>query len=344
LRRSGYHAKLRAMAGIVAAVILFAMLFTVGTSYFIFLNNSNHLYNQALVNRTNAMGDSLLENLILTTLVSSTHIKLYANNTGGVNVNITAVFVLDQGGAVLKCDGRGLPAVTCSNTTPALPIIVNLGKGTPTVDTGYTYVSGTDVIKVITERGSIFTQTYPITPVPLANLAVTTQGAGLLQINFASYKAYNNTGTAPGCNPANTGCQLAATGVLGYTMSSESKAGRYYVFAVDVTNVDPSRSTITLDSNCVLFQVLIPSGAGSNFKSFAWGIGSVSSSGVTQAFSSISFLPGQTQTLYFPIIPGTTGSSWPSSGNFMAVFIYLHGTSGSSPFGQNVPFVTTLYR
>ncbi len=344
MKRRGYHSKRRGVAGIVAAVILFAMLFTVGTSYFIFVNNANLLYNKALVSRTNQIGESLLENLILNpSLASNGHIQFYANNTGGVNVNITAIFVLDPSGNVLKCDGRGLPSVACGNSTPALPLVLNLGKGTSNMDTGYTYVTGTDTIKVITERGSTFTQTYPVTPVPFATLAVSTQGVGVLQINFNTYVYYY---TSANCNPTNVGCQLLnfPTGSPAYSMPSFVTGGsQFYVYAVTVQNVDPQKRTITLDSNCILNQYQVPLGGGSNAKNFAWRVGSVSSSGVTQVFTSIVIAYNQVVTLYFTIIPGTTTANWPSAGNYVADFMFLHGSLATNSYGQNVPFVTTLY-
>jgi len=49
----------KAVAGILAALILFVMLFTVGTGYFLFVNQGNLLYTKALSARSNSIQSTL---------------------------------------------------------------------------------------------------------------------------------------------------------------------------------------------------------------------------------------------------------------------------------------------
>lgn len=344
------------MAAIVGAVLLFTMLFTVGTSYFLFINSANTLYVKSLNQRTQGMQNSGYESLMVTTVLKNNDIQFYVNNTAALPINVTAAFVLDSSGNVLKCLGVGIPtSSSCYYSTTALSTVANPGKGSPTtgtIDTGYAYVSGTDTVKVLTARGNVFSATYPATPVPLAQLAVTTQGAGFLSLDFNSYLGYNTTGSGAGCNPTSTGCQLTPfpSTVQGYTLSSASKTGHFYAFSVTVTNVDPEKRTITLDSNSELIQYKAPAAGsgGGTASAWPWAIGIVSGSGLTQAWSTITITYGQMITLYFTQTPngggGFNANKFPSSGDYVGVFIYLHGTVGSSPYGQNIPFVTTLYR
>jgi flagellin-like protein len=58
----------RAVSGILAAVILFAMLFTVGTGFFLFANTQNNFYDQALSARNTAQKNQLSESLALNTI------------------------------------------------------------------------------------------------------------------------------------------------------------------------------------------------------------------------------------------------------------------------------------
>ena len=51
----------KGVAGIIAAVLLFSMLFTVGTGYFLFVNNANTFYVKQLSDRTSAMQAQLNE-------------------------------------------------------------------------------------------------------------------------------------------------------------------------------------------------------------------------------------------------------------------------------------------
>ena len=154
----------RGIAGIVATVIMFAILFTVGTSYFIFIGSENASYVSSLLKATNNVQGTLQESLsVTTTLESDGDVGFYVNNTSSVTVNMTAVLVISSTGALLKCDGIGFPVgAGCGNTTPSLWAVVNAGYGSSTYDTGYVYVAGTtDTVKVLTARGNNYAASYP---------------------------------------------------------------------------------------------------------------------------------------------------------------------------------------
>ncbi|MBI3023892.1 MAG: hypothetical protein HYY68_09270, partial [Thaumarchaeota archaeon] len=136
IRRLPFQGQKKATAGIIAAVILFAMLFTVGSGFFVFVNSQNQLYVKSLTSRTNGMQENIYESLSVTPILQSGNIKFYANNTGSLPVNVTAAFVLDTSGNVLKCLGAGIPTGSaCYYGTTALSTTVNLGRGSPTIDT-----------------------------------------------------------------------------------------------------------------------------------------------------------------------------------------------------------------
>src|SRR5580700_6484995 len=85
----------RGVASIVATVIMFAILFTVGTSYFIFVNSENSAYVQSLLGATNKAQGSLGEGLSVTTLLETDgDVGFYANDTSSATVNMTAVLVI----------------------------------------------------------------------------------------------------------------------------------------------------------------------------------------------------------------------------------------------------------
>ncbi|HUI87052.1 MAG TPA: hypothetical protein VLY21_07850 [Nitrososphaerales archaeon] len=154
----------RAVAGIVATVIMFAILFTVGTSYFIFVSSQNSAYVSNLLSATNKAQGNLAEGLSVGTLLDSNgNIEFYANNTSSETVNMTAVLVISSTGALLSCEGVGFPAgAGCTNTTPTLWRVVNPGAGSADIDTEYVYAAGTtDTVKVLTARGNSYSATYP---------------------------------------------------------------------------------------------------------------------------------------------------------------------------------------
>ncbi len=167
----------RAIAGIVATVIMFAILFTVGTSYFIFVNSQNASYVSSLLAATNKVQGGLTESLTITTLLDADgDIGFYANDTSALTVNMTAVLVLSSTGTLLKCLGLGFPSGQgCVNTVPPLWVTVNAGKGSPTIDTEYVYTTGTVTVKVLTARGNTYVQTYPEASTNYANNALSSE-------------------------------------------------------------------------------------------------------------------------------------------------------------------------
>ncbi len=146
------------------------MLFTIGTGFFIFVNQENGAYDQSLAGRAAAMQDQISENLqVLAAPGSANHLTLSATNIGGVSANITDIMIVDPGKA-LHTYGLGF----ASDTTPALPAGLNVEQTSPSFDTGLTIVAGTYTIKVLTARGNAFVTTYP--PQPLTS----TGGSALL--------------------------------------------------------------------------------------------------------------------------------------------------------------------
>jgi hypothetical protein len=133
------------------------MIFTVGTGFFIFVNNVNTAYVKSLSDRSSAMQDQLSETLqIAGAAGAGNHLTITATNSGAKNANVTDVLVIDPGRA-LHTYGIGF----ASNTTPVLPVPVSLAGSSPSLDTGLVIVSGTYTIKVITQRGNAFVGSYP---------------------------------------------------------------------------------------------------------------------------------------------------------------------------------------
>jgi len=203
--------KRRAIAGILAAVLIFTMLFTVGTSYFLYVNGLNRSYDNALIAKSNGLQGVVGESLQITTiLLANGHIGFYVNDTSGLNVNMTAAYVFDSKGNTLACGGNGLPSgAGCTNTTPALSIIVNSFQGSATIDTGYTYVTGTtDTVKILTQRGNIFAAAFPQSGPPYATQA---QAIGPASSSLPSFKWFQPTGTQQ------TGALVAGYPTIGVT-------------------------------------------------------------------------------------------------------------------------------
>src|SRR2546427_1549770 len=103
------------------------MLFTVGTGYFLFVNNANTFYVKNLSDRTSAMQAQLNEILQVSSAAGSgNHLTLTVTNSGPVDSNITGVFVIDPS-KVLSTFGIGFS----SKTTPPPPPALGQGSSAP---------------------------------------------------------------------------------------------------------------------------------------------------------------------------------------------------------------------
>ncbi len=343
------HRRRRAIAGVVSAIILFLMLFTVGLSFILFVSNGNQLVAQALGTRNLRQEAALQEKLLLVTQIvkvgNDPHLAFTARNDGGITTVIGAIFVIDQDGNPTNETG---PSFT--------PVVINPANTSSVIDT--TVICNISdpanqlcILKAVTQRGNVFVQTYPLSPVPLAERAFVSQGIGLLSVDFDSFRAYN----------LSSGSLLPwPTGTPGYSVDKSNLLPlASVIFSINVTNLDSCRRDITLTNETALIDLELPPKSqtgGFPPTSYSWYVGNVNpSNGQVTPFPTggINIPYRNNATLWF-VVPPTTLPRAPSSthsGNY-AVFTSLFGelTAGPTPdcpardYGQNIPLVTTRYR
>lgn len=303
----------RAISGIIGAVILFTLLFTVGTEYFIFVNNANNLETRSLVNRGNAISSNLQENInVQTSLSPSNYIRFYFNNTGGRTVNVTSLLVVGSSGAVVECDGLGMPSSsspTCNNpnTTPTLPIVANVGKGAPISATNPYIVTGTKygtggqtgvvTLKLITSTGNIFSATYPPTGVSLAAQALTSGAIGDLYLTFQSFTYYQVGSSGCTTGPGYSGlCLTSAKSAFSIVAPASNE---YVAFSVQVTDLNNKTASIVLDQFTALYLLLVHGASGA--VPIPWSIVSVQGSNlnIMSQYTPITLGYGTPTTIYF---------------------------------------------
>ena len=334
----------KGVAGIVAAVLLFAMLFSVGTGYFLFINTMNGFFVKGFSDRASEMQAQLTEILQVSTGAASgsNHLTLTVTNNGAVDSNITAVYVTGPGSTLDKY-GIGFS----SNTTPALPIGVGQG-GSATLDTGIVILTGVYTLKVITQRGGSFSATYPQTAVSLASQALASGAIGDLYLQFHSltwYKVVTCNGTQ----------QCLQRQGIGFSIPASSTSSPI-AFSIQVTNLNSLQQNITLDKYTLMTEFVppVPGSGGGTARSYAWYIVS-NSTNVLSAYSTFTLLYGRSVTLIFA--SSSAGSLTPyapgiSSGTITYGFIVTHGCQAirqvncqpsNFNYGQVAPYVSTLY-
>ena len=103
----GQHSKRRGVAGVLAGILIFGMLFTAGFAYITWQAQSNQSQNAANINRQNAIEQGNLERMYLTTIVSGSGpytVTILAENSGGVVTTIVATYA-SSGGALINPQG-----------------------------------------------------------------------------------------------------------------------------------------------------------------------------------------------------------------------------------------------
>jgi len=320
------------------------MLFSVGTGYFLFVNNTNSFYVKNLSDRTSAMEAQLNEILLVATAAGgSNHLTLTVTNNSPVDSNITAVYVIDPSN-VFYTYGIGFS----SNTTPALPLGVGQG-GSATVDTGIVIqTGGVYKLKVVTQRGNTFSATYPQTAVSLASQALASGAIGDLYLQFHSLAWYK----VVTCNVTQQCLQRQGGGFAIPAISTVSPIA----FSIQVTNLNSLQQNITLDQYSLMTELVppTPGTGGGTARSYAWYLVS-NSTNVLSAYATFTLLYGKSVTLVFASSSAGTLTPYApviSAGTITYGFIVSHGcqairqsncTPANVNYGQVAPYVSTLY-
>lgn len=350
----------RGISGIIAAVMLFAMLFSVGTSYFLSVNNNDFLYSQAASNRNTAVQSGLAEDAVLSaTLNSVTSVITFAvSNSGSVALNIIAFFVTPSSGSVVFCQ-IGSASPPC----PTLPVVVNPGSTTSEVSTGVPYASPTNyTIRAVTQRGNTFVTTYPPTATALAAQALSSGAIGDLYLSFQSYTYFTvyKGGTCPSGGVDSGYCLLKAGKAFAIS-STLTGPGFDVAFSVSITNYNAQHSNIVLDSYTLMS--LVPESGKGSLGYVDWYIVSNSSNVILSSYTKVVLKYDVATTVVFASsVPLSTGSAFTSTslqatgtmaaGTTTPVFMVSHGceapaittcVTSQANYGQNSPYVTTLF-
>jgi hypothetical protein len=343
----------RGVSGIIAGVILFALLFSVGTSYFLLEITGNSNYDAALTTRQQSQQQNLQESLTITMQDSGGYLAAFVVNTGGVVSNITTIIVETIGSGVSEYG-----ASFTQNTSPALPVVI-APETTSTIKIPITLTSATYDVYIITEAGNTFSSSYPPAASNLVPAALTSGAIGDLYLTFHTFTYYH----VVTCGSSSGYC----LGTSGSGFITPSGAGNI-AFAVSITDLNSEKDDIVLDQFTLIYQ---NSFYGANHQNFiAWYIVSNSSNDILSAYNPIILQYDVPVTVVFAASTCVSSSAGPNdcSGNafsptstpssaytISANFIISHGwelpppvtvsslSYSTSNYGQDSPFVSTLY-
>ncbi len=238
-----------------------------------------------------------------------------------------------------------------------------------------TAAAGAYVVTASDSSGGTATAIFIVSCTISSNcVSSSTFGIGYISFNFDTFNYYTLTGA--GCSPVigvypSSNCILAKQG-LAYSIVNPGS--RYFVFGLNLTNVDPNKRTLMFDDNDYLQAVLICATTGSSCGSFGgtsavWEIGCVAGSNIAPLSSCRSTLNGVTgiplaygeSKIFYFVAPATgnppavAGSKWENMEPATPIFIIVHGSlacvSGSigcvvgstQLFGENIPFTSIFW-
>lgn len=333
MKRISLHRKTRfgsskGVSTVIATVFLVLTVFVLSTNVFLWTISQNALYNQAVKERNQQDVDRLVENLIAanaTYFVPSTgtvNVTADLVNSGSISAQIVTLWVLDA-------------TQQKYNVTDLRASNINLKPGDRQHLSEVVQIPGAASINmfnawIVTARGNKVNLAETQTVI-IANVA---QGIGSMAMDFSTFGYYTYTSETSPTKLANY-----PTGIVSFDVPK----GKYVAFRANIRNLDTRKLTITLDSHSVFWAPRLSGTAD------AWFIVEVEADGtIKSTYTPITIAYLETKTIIFASqndlgLGSFSALKTPNAVTSVAVFLLLHGTIGTSPYAQNIPFVSIFY-
>jgi len=324
----------KGVSTVIGTVFLILIIFMVTTNVLLWTFSKNAQYNRAVMERNEEEAQRSTEKIALSNVSYSVedghvHIEVKVTNDGPFPVQITTVWVLDK--TIRKYGYNNL-------------LNINLKAG-DTLD-----FTGSNALKVAIEGTSSFNEftSWFVTArgnlIPLEDTRDITQvtinwqstypkiivGALVLDFDKFEYLTYEFDN------------QLAdyPDGIIGFDIPKQT----YVAFRCYLTNIDPENRTMIIDSHSLFWQPGRP-----GVPEGAWFIVNVNGNGtIKSTYSPITLEYGESKRLIFASANDVGLASFkklntPNVVTTVATFLLIHGTLGSNPYAQSIPFVSLFY-
>jgi len=317
----------KGVSGIIAAIFLVMIFILLYSNIFLFMFNQDASFRD-VVSEVNQMAVDRSSEQITVTNVNHTvvgdqvYVEAVVANDGAVSVQINTLWVID----------RLTKKYSYNNT-----LTINLKTG----DT--LSFAGSNVLTVtiegssslngftswfVTDRGNLI----PLEGQEEIIISQVTQGIGAMAMDFDNFMYFTYESLQKLANYPNG------------NVSFDVPKNTYVAYGCYLTNFDMARRTISIDSHSLLWQPGRP-----GVSEGAWFIVNVNANGtINGAYSQVSLEYGETKLLVFASTNDLALGSFgrlrtPNVETTVATFILLHGTIGSSAYGQNIPYVSFFY-
>lgn len=330
LRRRSLWKNSKGYSGIIAGIFLVLLILLLYSNVFIFMLNQNTSF-QDVVSEANQMDtDRSSEKLTIsdanyTVVEDRVHVEAQVGNDGPVSVQIVTLWVLDTTTRKYGYNNTldiNLKTGDTLNLTESNGMIVSIEDS-----------NSSDVFSswFITSRGNLIPleeEGAPGWPI----VAQVAQGIGAIALDFDNFRHFTYETTQKLANYPD--------GTTGFDVPKNT----YVAFGCYLTNFDPKKRTIVIDSHSLFFQ---PGRTG--VSEGTWFIVNANADGtISGTYTPISLSYGEEKMFVFAskFDLGLGAFDRLRTANAMttvATFLLLHGTMGSDAFAQNIPFVSLFY-
>ena len=322
----------KAFSSIVGAIFAVLVIVSLTGTFFVWSLQQNTRYVNAVAEMNQLEIDQMSESVkvldINYSVVSENHVNVKGSiqNNGPSSVQFLTlwVYVSDVGGQTyfnlsnvdVNCEGGKVHAI--DNTV----MVDGVQSG------GFYYMSAC----MITARGNRIALPKVAAITNTIITAQTTDGIGALAMSFSNFVYYTVTGTTLNNFPS---------GSSGYSVTSN---GNNVAFRVVLTNYDINQRDITLNSSSVFFSIfpVTPQQVRGTY----WYIVNVNANGTISSTYTPVILPFNVPTAVYFSSDHAISSGNPFAGarvlftGTAPVNLAVIGKIGTSPFGQNIPFVS----
>ncbi|UCC57923.1 MAG: hypothetical protein JSW14_06060 [Candidatus Bathyarchaeum sp.] len=331
LHKKTFRKNSKGVSGILATIFMVIIVLFLYSQVYIFTQNEDARF-EAGVREANQLDiDVDQEKLTFSNLnyvieEDTVHVQTKVTNEGPVSVEIATLWVVD-----IVAQKYGY------NDT--INLYLKVGETLDFTGSNALLVSIEDLPSsnkiaswFVTSRGNRISIETHIQNIVVANVA---QGIGALALDLDIFRHFTYETTDKLAN--------FPTGTSGFDVPE----GEYIGFGCYLTNYDPQERAITIDSHSLFFQIG-PGGAEYSFYIINVATnGSILSMDVG-TFTDITINYGEEKMLVFASdkdigLGAFSRLKTAIAVDTVATFVLLHGTIGSTPFAQNIPYVSLYY-
>ena len=320
----------KGFSSVIGTTFMVLVMMFLSTSVFLWTLSQNTLYNEALRAKNQEEAERSSENIValsgnysVSEVTGEVTVTVVLRNAGSVAVQLMNLWVLDTDPLNRRYANKSLNL----NLNPGDVEPNWLTVTIPEAKANHTFTSW-----FVTARGN----TIPLEKEQGVIVASLAQGIGSLALDFYKFRYFEYK----------AGSGNVLENYPNGTISFNIPKGTEVAYGVVLTNLDPSKKTIVLDSHSLLW-VIIPTSDVAHNK--WWYIVNVAPNGtISPTYSTISMAYGEIKLLVFASENDLASSSFarqnaPNTVCTVPVFLLPHGTIGGKPYGQNLPFVSLYF-